>query len=298
MPDGTVSACLTFDFDATSSWIGSARSQNPSEVSRGEFGVVGVERLLMLLARENIRGTFFIPGHTVCAYPDVVRRIADAGHEVGHHGWVHENPADFDRDGERHILEMGFAAFDRVLGGRPAGYRSPAWALSPSSVELLLEAGFLYESSCMGNDFFPYYLRKGDRWSTDGPYLFGETTELVEMPVTWGLDDFPHFELVPGVFNGLSAPSKVIEIWEGEFDYLAERCPGGVFNLTMHPQCIGRGHRMFMLERFIEHVRSRDARFEPLGAYAERWKAENPLEDWKTHNPERTGINAIEDLTA
>lgn len=298
MPEQTVSACLTFDFDAMSSWIGSARSQNPSEVSRGEFGVVGVDRLLRLLARAGIHGTFFIPGHTVCAYPDIVRRIADGGHEVGHHGWVHENPADFDRDGERRILNLGFAALDRVLGRRPIGYRSPAWALSPSSAELLLEAGFLYESSCMGSDFFPYYLRRGDSWSTDGPYVFGETTELVEMPVTWGLDDFPHFELVPGVFNGLSAPSKVLEIWQSEFDYLAEQCPGGVFNLTMHPQCIGRGHRMSMLEQFIEHVRSRNARFEQLGAYAERWKTENPLEGWKAQNPERTGVNAIEQLDA
>jgi len=296
MAEQRVSACLTFDFDAMSSWIGSARSQNPSEISRGEFGLVGVERVLSLLARNDIRGTFFVPGHTVCAYPDLIRRIATDGHELGHHGWVHENPADFDRDGERRILELGFTAFDRVLGVRPTGYRSPAWALSSSSVELLLEAGFTYESSCMGDDFHPYYLRSGDQWSLDAPYVFGETTELVELPVTWALDDFPHFELVPGVFNGLSAPSKVLEIWQREFDYLADNCPGGVFNLTMHPQCIGRGHRISMLAQLVEHMRAREALFEPLGLYAERWHAENPVEEWKTRNPLRTGVNAIERL--
>ena len=281
-----LSCCLTFDFDAMSAWIGSFRSNNPSMISRGEFGaVVGLPRVLDLLEGRGIRATFCVPGHAALAYPGLVGRIHERGHEIVHHGWVHENPADFDRDGERWNLERGLEALDETAGVRPEGYRSPAWDFSENTVELLLEYGFLYDSSCMGGDFYPYYLRKGDEWSTTGPYVFGETCELVEIPVTWGLDDFPAFEYVPGQNTGLKAPSAVEEIWKGDFEYAHERCPGGVYDLTMHPQVVGRGHRMLMLERLIDHFSGHSGVvFESLGDYAKRWKTANPLEEWKAAN--------------
>jgi peptidoglycan-N-acetylglucosamine deacetylase len=181
-----LSVCLGFDFDAISLWIGSMGSTSPSVMSRGEFGAAAVPRILDLLERFRARATFCVPGHTVYAYPDLVRRIRDAGHELAHHGWVHENPQSFDRAGERRNLERAFEAFDRVLGLRPRGYRSPAWDLSENTVGLLVEYGLAWDSSCMGNDVYPYYLRDGDRASPTEPYVFGEPVELVEVPVTWG----------------------------------------------------------------------------------------------------------------
>jgi hypothetical protein len=158
--------------------------------------------------------------------------------------------------------------------------------MSPNSIDLLLEHGFVYDSSYMGGDFYPYYLRHGDKWSTTEPYTFGKTCELVEVPVTWGLDDFPPFEYVKGQNYGLSAPSAVEEIWTGDFDYAHANCPNGVYNLTMHPQVIGRGHRMLMLERLIDRFKSQDGVvFETLGNYIERWKVENTVQDWKARNP-------------
>ena len=281
MHDKRVCVCLTFDFDAMSVWIGSFGTTSPSALSRGEFGRVGARRLLELLGSRDIRSTWFIPGHTVDTYPDLVREIAGAGHEIGHHGYCHENPRGLSPQEEREVMDRGLAAIQRATGRVPVGYRSPAWDLSAHSVELLLERGFLYDSSLMGDDFNLYRCRVGDEPRKDGPYVFGREVDLVEIPVTWALDDFPPFEFVwtaAGIMPGLSAPSQVYEIWSGEFDYLYERLGAGVFCLTLHPQVIGRGHRLLMLERLIHHMSGRPGvSFRTMAEVAREWKRENPL---------------------
>jgi peptidoglycan/xylan/chitin deacetylase (PgdA/CDA1 family) len=292
MAKSTNTVCLSFDFDGMSLWIGSFQSNNPSMISRGEFALVGLPRVLSLLHDHEIPATFFVPGHTAHAWPDLVRRIADEGHEIGHHGWVHENPAKLERDAEVEVFERGFEALDHVTGERPVGYRSAAWDFSPNSIDLLLDYGFLYDSSCMASDFYPYYLRQGDRWSTTEPYVFGELVELVEIPPSWGLDDFPPLEYVWGANGGPMTPSQVRELWEGEFDYMVASCPGGVYNLTCHPQFIGRGARVTMLGELIEHMKGSDVGFERLRDVAARFKEENPLSTWAQANPHRAGATA------
>jgi peptidoglycan-N-acetylglucosamine deacetylase len=293
MIEKTHTVCLTFDFDAMSLWIGNFGVGNLSMISRGEFGIVGVERLLALAKKHSIPLTVAVPGHTAYCYPDLVKKIHSEGHEIVHHGWIHENPVKFSRDEERRNLEKGFAAIEYATGGRPIGYRSPAWDLSANSNELLLEAGFLYDSSCMANDFYPYYLRKGDKPSQTEPYIFGELTDLVEVPVTWNLDDWPAFDYVYGQNTGLMPPSAIREIWQGEFDFMVTNCPGGVYTLTVHPQVIGRGHRLTMLDALIGHMKAASGtRFETVGGYVKRWKAANPREQWKKENPLRAGTNA------
>ena len=269
--------CLSFDFDAISLWIGPMGATSPSMISRGEFGVVGVERILRLLAHKGIAATFYVTGHTADTYPDSVRAIVAAGHEIGHHGYLHENPVSLEsKDAERRVLERGLVALQHAVGIRPVGYRSPSWDNSPHTIELLLEYGFRYESSLMGKDFEPYWCRVGDVIHWDGPYEFGPAVDLVELPVSWILDDFPHFEYyrVANRSNpGLSAPSKVEEIWRGEFDYCYRDVPGGVYTLTMHPQVIGRGHRMLMLERLIDYFIAHDnVRFTTLAVAADTWR--------------------------
>ena len=296
MVDRRLSCCITFDFDAMSSWIGTMKSRNPSMISRGQFGAVAIPRILDLLDAHRVCATFAVPGHTALAFPRQVLQIRDRGHELAHHGWVHENPADFDEAGERHVLERGLEALQRVAGVKPSGYRSPAWDLSERSVDLLLEYGFSYDSSCMGDDFHAYYLRSGDAWSTDSAYRFGRTTSLVELPVTWGLDDFPPFEFVLGTNEGLKAASAVEESWLGDFAWAYANCPGGIFNLTLHPQTIGRGHRMRMLDRLLGKMSGHDGvAFESLGAYAERWRAANPVEQWCKDHPDLTGELALQE---
>jgi peptidoglycan-N-acetylglucosamine deacetylase len=279
----TLNCALTFDFDAMSVWIGSYKSRNPSMVSRGEFGAVAVPRILDLLKKHKITATFCIPGHTALAYPDIVKRIDAEGHEIAHHGWVHENPADFDETGERFNIEKGLECLHKAAKVTPKGYRSPSWDFSERTIKILLDYGFVYDSSLMGADFTPYYARIGDRFDSTSAYVFGPNVDLVELPVTWLMDDFPHFEFVDKDTYGLSAASKVEEIWTDEFNYARNTVKGGLYSITMHPQVIGRGHRMMMLDRLIAKFRRhKDVKFGTMLAYAEAWRQANPLEAWKT----------------
>jgi peptidoglycan/xylan/chitin deacetylase (PgdA/CDA1 family) len=127
-----VKIALTFDFDSYTNWIGALNATSPSMVSRGEFGPIGVRRILALLAEYQVLATFFVPGGTAVTYPRVVAAIQSAGHEIGHHGWIHENPVKLDLADERRILERGISALEQVTQMRPLGYRSPSWDNSPT----------------------------------------------------------------------------------------------------------------------------------------------------------------------
>jgi peptidoglycan-N-acetylglucosamine deacetylase len=271
-----VKVALSFDFDAYSTWIGTFGATSPSMLSRGEFGPIGLRRILELLDRFEAPSTFFTPGHTADAFPSSVEAIVAGGHEIGHHGWVHENPAALELGEERQVIERGIEELEKVTGERPLGYRSPAWDVSPNTIELLLEYGFEYDSSLMGGDFEPYWCRVGDSWSKSGPYEFGRPVDLVEFPVAWHLDDWPQYEFssAPGLSNqGLRAPSTVLEIWKGEFRYLHERVGEGVMTITMHPQVSGRGHRLLALEEFLEFVRGHDGvGFTRCADHARAWR--------------------------
>lgn len=293
----TISACFTFDVDAMSVWLGTIKTKNISAVSRGEFTVLGTSRVLDFLKRKSILATFFVPGHTAYAFPDLIRRNRDEGHEIGHHGWVHENPADLDVEHEIAVLEKGLEALHRAAGVRPVGYRSPAWDFSDRSLGLLKKYGFVYDSSLLGSDFIPYYPRDGDRFGPDEPYKFGEVIDLVELPGHWSLDDFVALETIVGLLPGNVPPRQVEEMWRDDFDFAAQECQGGAFIPTMHPQCIGRGSRLRMVERLIDHMRATsDVAFVTMGAYAQLWRLDSPIDLWKRANPLRTGVNAITDI--
>lgn len=257
---GTV--CLTFDFDTMASWMNNFDATTPGILSRGEFGGrVGIWRVLDLLERYSIPATFFVPGYTAESFPEAVQAIAAQGHEIGHHSYRHESPTQFLGDPlrERAMYEQGLEALDRVAGIRPVGYRSPGWDLTWESVDILLELGFEYDSSLAADDYSLYFARRGDVPAKTGGYVFGAETNLVEVPVSWSWDDYPQFEFVSSprfMSNTLANPSKVFEIWAADIDYMARRVHNGVFDLTMHPQVIGRGHRLLLLERFIEHCRT------------------------------------------
>lgn len=270
---------LSFDVDALSLWIGSFKATNASMISRGEFDVPATKRILAMLERFDLTATFFVPGHTALAFPDLVREIGAHGHEIGHHGFVHERTTELTPERERDVLDRGLEIITSLLGDRPLGYRSPSWEFTEHTADLLVDRGFVYDTSLMGSDFEPYWVRSGDAFTSDGPYVFGHEVPLVEMPVSWVLDDFPYFEFVRGVNQGLRPASDVLEIWTDEFEYFRSRLDGGCFTLTMHPQIIGRGHRMLMLEKLVEMMMERGATFVGLGSAAAAWKSSRSTPD-------------------
>jgi peptidoglycan-N-acetylglucosamine deacetylase len=267
--------CLTFDFDAVSIWISTFKQTAPTPVSRGEYGArVGVPRILELLARKRVRATFFVPAHTAVSFPDAVRRIREQGHEIAVHGYCHESPVALPREEEASLLRCSVTKLQSVLGRdfHPVGYRSPSWNLSDNSIALMLEQGFSYDSSLMADDFRPYRPRRGDQVD-DERFVPGETVAMVEMPIAWELDDFPYFHWAGNPLRpGLRSTDEVFALWRAEFDYCRRHVPEGVFTLTTHPQVIGRGPRMAMLERLIEHMQSNEGvGFSTLADAAQRW---------------------------
>ena len=255
--------CLTFDFDAMSGMVAKGL-KSPTAISRGEFGAVAVDRILALLKKNAIPTSWFIPGTVIKTYPDHCRRIVDAGHEVGHHGWTHIPPTQLTPEKEEEGLERGNQALFEISGKATRGYRSTAWELSPITVDLLIKHGFLYDTSMMGHDHVPYYARRGDVVSDYEPIEFGPVTSLIEMPVGWHHSDFSHFEylrLPNSVAPGLANAGQVLENWVRDFEYMKRTEPWGILTYTLHPMVIGRGHRMMMLERLIAALRERGARF-------------------------------------
>jgi peptidoglycan-N-acetylglucosamine deacetylase len=255
--------CLTFDFDTQSGFIARGMT-TPTPLSRGEFGLIGAQRILALLKTFGLRATWFVPGFTIESHPRACEAVVQAGHEVAHHSWAHIPPAQQSREEEEADLVRANEAIARLTGRKARGYRSPSWDLSESTIDLLLAHGFLYDSSLMGADYWPYRARRGDRAELGKPFGFGEETALIEMPISWSLDDFPHFEFVrtaTTVLPGLQPARAVMENWLDEFRYMQQTVDWGVLTYTMHPYVIGRGYRMLALEDLVQKLTAAGAVF-------------------------------------
>jgi peptidoglycan-N-acetylglucosamine deacetylase len=268
MPRLTVA--LTFDHDALSDGV--RRGDGPVKLSHGEFGPrVATPRILEVLEREAIGATWFVPGHSIVTFPASIASILERGHELACHGWFHEEFSTLKEKEQRAILDRCVEAVAKVSGAPPSGHRAPYWALAPDTLALVEAAGFRYDSSLMSDDYRLARVRHGDRHSIDDGTTFGREGSLVEVPVYWALDDWPFFEPGPGR-DGLSSPSRVLEIWLGELRYAYEHAPGGLLTVTMHPECIGRGHRMTILETLVAEARALDGVvFDRLDHYVDQW---------------------------
>ena len=243
--DTRCAVMLGFDVDGVTPMLNRDPdlAYRPSVLSMAEYGPnVATPRILDLLDNHDIKASFYVPGYIAESHSDLVREIARRGHEVAHHGYLHEPPATMDPHTEERTLEWGLDILEAVVGQRPKGYRSPSWDLSEFSIEILAAHGFEYDSSMMGDDA-PYILPTSRR-------------RIVEVPVSWLLDDAPHFAHNPalqrmGLFKN---PDEVYSSWAAEFEGIYHY--GRAFTLTMHPQYIGRPGRLMMLNRLIDHIKS------------------------------------------
>jgi peptidoglycan-N-acetylglucosamine deacetylase len=243
-PEGhRCAVALSFDVDAESAHV----FRNPEkaahqlgDMEERRFGVrTGIPRILRLLERHALRGSFYVPGYTIVHHTAAIRSIRDAGHELGAHGNVHETLDTLTPEREVRVMEEQRDIWQAHLNVRPAGYRSPSWELNIGTPALLKQHGFVYDCSLMGDDI-PY-----DLPTPDGP--------LVEVPVQWLLDDSPFYRFARGAGTTIADPDRVIRLWAQEFDGMYGE--NGCFVLTMHPWISGRAGRLLGLEQLIRHLR-------------------------------------------
>ena len=242
-PDGKRAAlCVTFDMDAEAAVLAvdPAFAQRPSVMSHQQYGpVTGIPRLLEMLGGLGLRASFFIPGSSAERHPGAVAAITEGGHEIGHHGYLHRPPGLIDPTTERSEIERGLEALERLVGVRPTVFRAPWWETSTATFDLLIEYGFTCDSSLFDRDV-PYRLAFG-------------SSEIVEVPVSWALDDWEKYAFLPDPPTGsgvIESPARVGEMWWEEIQAYAE--VGGCCVLTMHPFLSGRPSRVRALRGLLE----------------------------------------------
>ena len=240
---------------------------SPDDISRGMFaGEVGSPRLLQLFERIEIKTSWFIPGHSIETFPEQMKAVVEAGHEIGIHGYSHENPVAMTPEQEEIVLDKCIDLVTKLQGKRPTGYVAPWWEFSAVSNELLIKKGIKYDNSLMHHDFLPYYVRVGDTWtkidysknpeSWMKPLERGQETDLIEIPASWHLDDLPPMMFVKRSPNshGFVSPDVIEKMWCDQFDWVYREYEYAVFPMTIHPDVSGRPHVLMMLERLYNHI--------------------------------------------
>lgn len=256
------------DVDAVAGWLGSYGGEDsPCDISRGVFaGEVGVPRLLRMFQRFGIRTTWFVPGHSIETFPDQMKAVAAAGHEIGMHGYAHENPLMMTPDQEAAVLDMSIELITHLQGRPPVGYVAPWWEFSARTIDILLGRGIIYDHSLMHNDFCPYYARTGESWTKIDygkpaetwmkPMNRGVETDLIEIPASWYLDDLPPMMFMKAAPNshGFVNPRDIEKLWRDQFDWVYREYDYAVFTLTIHPDVSGKPQVLSMHERLFGHI--------------------------------------------
>jgi peptidoglycan/xylan/chitin deacetylase (PgdA/CDA1 family) len=214
-----------------------------SRLCWGQYGTLGVERILSVLGRHAVPATFFVPGVTALLHPDEQRRLVEEGHEVGLHGWIHEVASALSPEEERELMLRSAETLERVTGRRPVGMRAPSFEISRETLLIAEEMGLAYDASLMGHDD-PHEL-----------VVNGRVLRLIEIPAAWVRDDGAYLWIER--FNALrpyTPPADVLDIFHRELD--AAHAEGGLFQLLMHPHVIGYRSRIWILEEIIRHAKS------------------------------------------
>jgi peptidoglycan/xylan/chitin deacetylase (PgdA/CDA1 family) len=256
---------LSFDFDAETLWLSrdASNAKRPGTLSQGTYGAkVGVPKIIETLEEAGVPGTFFVPGWTAEHHTDKVELMLKHGHEIGHHGYLHEWIDPDNPELEEEVFLQGLTALEKTVGVRPKGFRSPAWETSHNMIALLAKYGLSYDSSLM-DQIDPYRHALPDGGA--GP---------IELPVHWSLDDAPYALFSIRTPRTIVSSEQILAVWKEEFREIYRW--GGLFNLTMHPQVIGRPSRIAMLREFIAWIaRFPNVWFARGSEVAEAWAAQD-----------------------
>ena len=265
-----VAVALSFDVDNASAAL--ARGNlNYEVISRGEYGAVdGLPRILRLLEKHKVPASFFIPAVSAALHPQMTKDIqaSPLQHEIGIHGWIHELlPALNNEAEEQRLLNQAIEHITKAIGKRPVGYRAPSWQFSQWTPGQIKAAGFLYDSSLMASD---------DAYEI---LIDGQPSGVIELPIERILDDAPYFG---GNSDGsFPVPSGPLEVFQSEFDVAYEE--GGLYVLTMHPHFTGHRSRVAMLDKLIQHMKSKPgvwfATHEQVAKYVKTAGASGPTQD-------------------
>ncbi|MEQ6249511.1 polysaccharide deacetylase [Sulfitobacter sp. HNIBRBA3233] len=256
------------DIDSVAGQIGSyGGGDSPNDIQRGIFATeVGVPRLLRLFKKYDMRTSFFIPGHSLETFPKEMEMILKEGHEIGAHGYMHENPVAMTPSQEEDVLVKSIELIEGLTGSKPKGYVAPWWEMSNVTAALLGKYGFSYDHSQSYRDFQPFYARVGDEWNvidyskTAGewmhPLKHGKEIDLVDIGANWYVDDLPPMMFIKNAPNshGFVDPHVIGKMWQDQFDWVYREMDYGVFPITIHPDVAGRPQVLLMLERLIDYI--------------------------------------------
>lgn len=256
------------DIDSVAGQIGSyGGGDSPNDIQRGIFATeVGVPRLLRLFKKYDMRTSFYIPGHSLETFPKEMDMIVEAGHEIGAHGYLHENPVAMTPTQEEDVLVKSIELIKGLTGEAPKGYVAPWWEMSSVTAALLQKYGFSYDHSQSYRDFQPFYARVGDEWNVIDysktakewmhPLKHGKEIDLVDIGANWYVDDLPPMMFMKNVPNshGFVSPRDIGQMWIDQFDWVYREMDYGVFPITIHPDVAGRPQVLLMLERVIDHI--------------------------------------------
>jgi peptidoglycan/xylan/chitin deacetylase (PgdA/CDA1 family) len=241
----TCAVTIGWHVDGEAGPLGSDRqsAHHVAALSEAAYGVsTGIPRILEMHRQLAIPATFFVPAYVAELHPDVIAAIVENGHEIAHHGYLHENVFWLESEDQWHIFQYSSQVLERLAGRRPVGWSAPGWGVKQRTLEILCEMGMIYDSSLMEYDV---------------PYIVSTRSgELVELPISLILDDWQIFggSLFPSGGGVAATAETAYEIWKEEFDGM--RRYGCLFNTTFHPKLMGRPGRMAMLYRLFEYMKS------------------------------------------
>jgi peptidoglycan/xylan/chitin deacetylase (PgdA/CDA1 family) len=267
-----VSLCLNYEEGSERSFAAGdgaheAGAETGSQVPAGmrdlalesmfEYGSrAGVFRLLRLFDTYQVRCTAFASAVALAANPEVAAWLAEAGHEVCSHGYRWSPQWTMSREAERESIEQALALFEQVCGARPVGWYS-RYGPSVNTRELLVEAGFLYDSDAY-NDDLPYYVKVGGRDHLVIPYSF-----------VYNDGRYPS-----GHWAG---PADFLDNTRRALDYLwAEGATHPrMMSIGLHARFAGQASRAAGLAEFIEYAQQRGGVWFARRDEIARWWAEH-----------------------